>query len=256
MSVLLAAFLPAALLSATVLLSVPDPAGDANGDGSYQLPARPAVSAAMLDLRLFRAENVGGKLQLSTALGAVGNPWQAPAGFSGLNLDIFVKTGPGGADDLGNLGLRTVQPPGWQEHYRVNGFVAQHFSADTAGKVRLDSGAPRVSLRGTDIVIDTDIQAGAYSYWVMTSLYTPFSPDGVARPGGDTSLSALRSAREGTPAPIDVLLSGDQKSVYTSGALSSVGQVRDVRALTLLGLAVTGLVVASILGVLAWRRGA
>ncbi len=251
MSVLLAALIPAALL-----LSVPDPAGDASGDGSYQLPTRPAVSAAMLDLRLFRAENVGGKLQLSTALGAVGNPWQAPAGFSGVNLDIFVKTGPGGANDLDTLGLRAAGPPGWQEHYRVNGFVAQHFSADAAGKVRPGSGAPRVSLRGTDIVIGTDLPAGAYSYWVTTSLYTPFSPDGRARPGGDTSPSALRSAREGTPAPLDVLLSGDQKSVYTTGELRAVGQVRDVRALTLLGLAVAGLVVASVLGILAWRRGA
>ena len=251
MSVLLAALLPAALL-----LSVPDPAGDASGDGSYQLPARPAVSAAMLDLRLFKAENVGGKLQLSAALGAVGNSWQAPTGFSGFNLDIFVKTGPGGAGDLGNLGLRAVQPPGWQEHYHVNGFAAQHFSADAAGKVQLNRAAPRVRLSGTDLIIGTDLPAGPYSYWVMTSLYTPFSPDGVARPGGDTSTSALRSAREGSPAPLDVLLSGDQTSVYTTGQLRAVGQVRDVRALSLLGLALAGLVAASILGLVAWRRGA
>ncbi len=247
---LLAAFIPAALL-----LSVPDPTGDASGDGSYQLPTRPAVTEAMLDLRLFRAENVGGEVQLRTALGAVGNPWQAPAGFSGFNLDIFVKTRPGGANDLDGLGLRAARPPGWQEHYRVNGFVAQHFSADAAGK-RLSRPAPRVSLSGTDIIIGTDLPAGRYSYWVTTSLYTPFSPDGVAQPGGDTSPSALRSAREGTPAPLDVLLSGDQKSVYTTGELRAVGQVRDVRALSLLGLAVAGLVAASVLGILAWRRGA
>lgn len=249
-----------------LLLSVPDPAGDASGDGSYKMSTRPAISEAALDLRLFRAENVGGTLRLSVSFGAIGNPWNAPAGYSGAVLDIFVKTAPGGISDLTGLGLRAAGSSGWQEHYRLDGFQVQHFSApqpqgnqtQTASRSLrpvLAPDAPRVTLQGTELIVDTNLKAGEYSYWVTSSLYTPFSPDGTLRPGGDTSASGLRSAREGTPAPLDVLLSGDQKQVYATGILPAVGQIRDTRALTLLGLAVAGLVAAAVLSVLEWRRG-
>ncbi|WP_181392022.1 glucodextranase DOMON-like domain-containing protein [Deinococcus irradiatisoli] len=246
----------AALLPAALLLSVPDPAGDANGDGSYLLPTRPSLSAAALDLRSFKAENVAGKLRLSTALGAVSNPWNAPTGFSGLTLDIFVKTAPGGARELSGLGLQVPGASGWQEHYRFNGFSAQHFSADASGRPALQADTPQAQVQGTDLVLDTGLPAGAYSYWVTSSLYTPFSADGILRPGGDTTPSSLRSARAGTPAPLDVLQNGDQKAVYATGILDPVGQTLDPRALGLLGLAAAGLVAAAVLGVLAWRRGA
>ncbi len=246
----------AALLPAALLLSVPDPAGDANGDGSYLLPSRPSLTAAALDLRSFKAENVGGKLRLSTSLGAVSNPWNAPAGFSGFTLDIFVKTAPGGVHELTGLGLQVPGSSGWQEHYRLNGFSVQHFSADASGQPALQGAAPQLHLQGTELSIDTDLKAGAYSYWVASSLYTPFSSDGILHPGGDTSSTSLRSAGAGSPAPLDVLQPGDQKAAYATGVLRPVGQTRDVRALTLLGLTVAGLVAAAVLGVLAWRRGA
>ncbi|WP_225429902.1 glucodextranase DOMON-like domain-containing protein [Deinococcus detaillensis] len=258
--------LPAAAVAPppALLLSVPDPAGDASGDGSYQLPTRPAISASALDLRLFKAENVSGKLRLSVSFGAIGNPWNAPAGYSGAVLDIFVKTAPGGISDLTGLGLRVAGSSGWQEHYRLDGFQVQHFSAppqadQAAGQPLrpvLAPDAPRVTLQGTELILDTDLNAGEYSYWVTSSVYSPFSPDGLLRPGGDTSASGLRSAREGTPVPVDVLLSGDQKQVYATGVLPAVGQIRDTRSVILLGLAIAGLLAAAVLSVLAWRRGA
>ncbi len=244
--------LAAAVLPASLLLSVPDPAGDATGDGSYLLSTRPGVSAATLDLRLLRAEDVGGKLQLAVSLGAVGNPWNSPAGFSGVVLDVFVKTQVGGARELTGLGLSTPSGDGWQEHYRLDGFSAQHFSAAPQGKPR-SAAAPQVRLEGTDLVIATDLRAGQYSYWVTASAYTPLSPDGYLRPGGDTAVG-LRSAREGSPVPLDVLLSGDQKAVYATAELSAVGTVRDERALHLLWAALSALVVAVLAGIVAWRR--
>ena len=251
-----AATSPVAAASGSVLLSVPDPAGDAYGDGSYQLPVRPAVSSDQLDLRLFTASNLNGKLRLSVSLGSLGNPWNAPGGFSGALLDIFIKTGPGGQRDLTGLGLAAPDASGWQEHYRVTGFGVQHFSADQAGKLTLMNDQPRVGLQGTTLVLDTAMPAGEYSYWVTSSAYTPLSQDGLLRPGGDTGSLGLRSARAASPVPIDVLLSGDQRAVYASRILPPVGQVRDVRALTLLGLSVAGLLVAIVAGIIAWRRSA
>jgi C-terminal binding-module, SLH-like, of glucodextranase len=247
-----APILAAALLPATLLLSVPDPAGDASGDGSYQFASQPALSTSMLDLRLLRAEDQGGKLRLKISLGAVGNPWNSPVGFSGLVLDVFVKTQVGGVGELTGLGLRTPGNDGWQEHYRLDGFTVQHFSVGSTGKFRV-AAAPRVRLEGTDFVIDTGLRAGQYSYWVTSSAYTPLSPDGLLRPGGDTA-AGLLSAREGTPVPLDVLLGGDQKAVYATAELPAVGIVRDARAQHLLWASVGGLLVAVIAGIVAWRR--
>ncbi len=249
----LAALLPAAVVSGTLLLSISDPVGDATGDGSYQVPLQPVISAAQPDVRSFEAENVGGKLRLTVAFGAVGNPWNAPSPFSGVVLDVFIKTAVGGAKELSGLGFKVPGASGWQEHYRVNGFTIQHFSADAAGQPQPNPDLPRLSWQGTDLTLDTGLRAGKYSYWVTSSLYTPLSPDGLLRPGGDTT-AGLKSAREGTPTPLDVLLSGDQKAVYASGVLPAVGQTRDVRALILLGLAATGLIIAVLAGVLTWRR--
>ena len=134
----------------------------------------------------------------------------------------------------------------------MNSFIIQHFRAGAAGQPH-QRRPPRLSWRGAGLMLEDCLNAGEYSYWVTASLYTPLSPDGLLRPGGDTT-AGLRSAREGSPAPLDVLLPGDQKAVYTSGVLPPAGQVRDVRALTLLGLAAAGLVLAVIAGVFAWRR--
>ena len=250
-----AAASPSPAVSGSVLLSVPDPAGDAHGDGSYQLPVRPAFSSDQLDLRLFTASAVNGKLRLSVSFGSIGNPWNAPSGFSGAVLDIFIKTGPGGQRSLTNLGLSVPGASGWQQHYRVTGFGVQQFSADQAGNITPSAAKPRVHLEGTSLVLDTDMRAGEYSYWVTSSAYTPLSQSGLLKPGGDTGSLGLRSASAASPTPLDVLLSGDQKAVYATRILPPVGRVQDTRALVLLGTAFFGLLVAVIAGIAVWRRG-
>lgn len=241
------------------LLSLPDPVGDASGDGSYVLPSAPALRASAFDIRSLNVQNVGGKLQLSVALSGVDNPWQAQSGWSGVVLDIFVKTQSGGRSIMDDLSLSTPGALGWQEHYRLNGFGVQHFRADSQTP---DQTAPsevkdqnKVTVRGTDIVLDTDLSASnSYAYWVTTSVYTPLNASGVLPATGDSGPTSLQSASAGTPAPLDVLLSGDQRNIYLSGTLLPVGQTTDYRALSLLGIAVACLLLTIGLAVVLWRR--
>ena len=109
-------------LLAAALLTIPDPAGDTRGDGSYTLPTRPPLSASALDLRELKVESKNGKLRLTVGLGAIQNPWNAPLGYSAGVLDIFVKSRLGGASVLPGLGFVTPAQQGWQYHIRVTGF--------------------------------------------------------------------------------------------------------------------------------------
>ncbi len=238
--------------------------GDASGDGSYQLPALPALQKTALDIRSLSAENRGGKLQLVVALSTISNPWQAASGWSGVTLDIFIKTAPGGRSTLDDLRLSTPGALGWQEHYRLNGFAAQHWQLanPTGGSAEADQQpaqllpmSPKVSVRGTEIILETDLPASnSYAYWVTTSAYTPLNASGVLSPSGDSSVNTLRSALAGSPAPLDVLLSGDQRSVYLSGVLPPVGQVKDYRSLFLLAGAFACLLLTTGLAIIVWRR--
>ena len=246
-------------LLAAALLTVPDPAGDARGDGTYTLPTQLPLTAAAVDLRELRAEAVGGKLRLSVGLGAVQNPWNAPLGYSAGVLDIFVKSRLGGASDLGGLGF--VPPPndGWQYHIHLTGFGSTlDFVPDGSSKpVRRDVPL-NVSLSGSTVVIDTPIPAGQDSYWAMISLYSPFTPDGLLRPsvsGGSASLVTPRSGtgRGAAPIPVDVISGGDQTRAYTLGVLAPVGQTRDRRTILLLGLGLFGLLLTLLATVGVWR---
>lgn len=267
-------------MATPLLFSLPDPVGDASGDGSYQLPAAPAMQKSDFDIRSLNVQNVGGKLRLTVSLSAIHNPWQALSGWSGVTLDIFIKTAAGGRTALDDLALSTPGLLGWQEHYRLNGFGVQHFQAtnlqatnlqatsgstDSTSSTSTDNASTdsaalvtdqnKVTVRGTDIVLDTALPAGnSYAYWVTTSVYTPLNASGVLPASGNSSGATLRSARSGSPAPLDVLLSGDQRSVYLSGVLPPVGQSTDYRALALLGVALAALLFTVGLAVYIWRQ--
>lgn len=241
---------------AAALFSLPDPAADAHGDGSYVLPSQPALRESAFDIRSLRAENAGGKLQLVISLGSVENPWHAAGGWSGVTLDIFVKTQSGGDTALADLGLITPGDSGWQEHYRLNGFETLHERVpDGQDKPVTLNDHPQLSLRGTDITLLTQLPASEhYAYWVTSSAYTPFNASGVLPASGNGGPNDLRSARASSPAPLDVLYSGDQRSVYLSGVLPPVGQSTNYHALILLGLAVLSLLLAAALALPLWRR--
>lgn len=241
--------------AAAPLLTVPDPQGDARGDGSYVLPG--ALVKGMersLDLREFRAEDRGGRLRLVLAFGGVDNPWSAPRGFSVPLIDVFVKTDLGGAQTLGDTRLNAPPGDGWQRHYQVSGFRTLAWVADKDGQVRESPARPDVGVSGSEVVLDTDLPAKRYGYWVTVRLYSPLSGTGFLSPvvgGGD---AALVAGRPGLPSPVDVLLAGPQERVYLDRVLPPSGELRDRRPAILLALGGAALLVALLATFRAWRR--
>ncbi|MFD1730583.1 glucodextranase DOMON-like domain-containing protein [Deinococcus malanensis] len=199
-------------LLTAALMTFQDPVGDARGDGGYILPQRPALTEPMLDLRSFSVQTVNQSgrrtMRLIVGLGEIGNPWQAPSGFSANVTDIFVRTSVGGSRTLGDTGLQVRGPGGWQYHLRVTGFGSTLHAAPTEpGGPSVLLAAPTVRVEGTRLVIDTGIPAGRYAYWVTSSVYSPLSSGGVMQPSESTSPLALQAARAGGPSPVDVLAS-------------------------------------------------
>ncbi|MFC4637042.1 glucodextranase DOMON-like domain-containing protein [Deinococcus hohokamensis] len=251
-------FLP--LLTAA-LMTFQDPAGDARGDGGYILPQRPPVTEAMLDLRTVSAQAVSGPggrtLRFGVGLGQIGNPWQAPSGFSAAVIDIFVRTSVGGSRTLADTGLQVRGPGGWQYHLRLTGFGSSLEAAPTEpGGSPTPLAAPAVRVEGTRLVADTAIPAGNYAYWVTSSVYSPLTPAGLLKPSASRSPLALQAAREDAPTPVDVLAAPDDRLAFTAGTLAPVGQTRDRQTLTLAGLGLAGLLLTLWATVRVWRRGA
>lgn len=238
-----------------------DPAGDARGDGGYILPQRPAVSEAMLDLRSFSVQAVSGPggrtLRLSVGLSQIGNPWQAPSGYSAGVIDVFVRTSVGGSRTLADTGLQVRGPGGWQYHLRLTGFGSKLEAAPTEpGASPTLLAAPTVQVDGTRLVADTAIPAGKYAYWVTSSVYSPLTPAGLLKPSASRSPLALQASRDDAPAPVDVLAAPDDTLAFTAGTLAPVGQTRDRQTLTLAGLGLAGLLLTLWATVRVWRRGA
>ncbi len=244
-------------LLAAALLTIPDAAGDTRGDGSYVLPTRPPLSASALDLRELKVESgTGGKLRLTVGLGALQNPWNAPLGYSAGVLDLFVKSRVGGDTSLTGLGFVTPPQQGWQYHIRVTGFGSSlDFVPDGKTSPQPRPNVLQVRLNGSALQIDTPIPAGQYSYWVTSSVYSPFTQDGMLRPGTGGGNANLVAAHAASPVPVDVISGGEQVREYALGVLQPVGQTRDRRALLLLGLAAAGLLLALVATVRVWRKG-
>ncbi|AFZ65968.1 glucodextranase DOMON-like domain-containing protein [Deinococcus peraridilitoris] len=238
-----------------VLLVVPDPAGDVRGDGSYVLPS--ALLSGMersVDLRELRAENEGGKLRLVIGLGGADNPWKAPSGFSAPLLDVFIKTDFGGTRELADTGFTTPPGSGWHLRYQISGFGTRAWKASREGSVAPTDDRPVVQLEGSSIIVNTNLPAGRYGYWVTSRVYSPLTPDGYLPPrvGGDSaSLSVVRS---GMPSAVDVLFGDDQIRTFHDRVLPISGELHDRRPLALLVLAGLALLLAVIATVRAWRK--
>lgn len=243
------------MLAATLLLAQPDATGDARGDGSYILPSGLKISEANLDLRELRAEAVDGQLRLTVTLGALANPWNAPQGFSGPIVDIFVKTRIGGRQVLDLTGLSTPAGDGWQYHFRLDGLTNRWWSVPEGQTTATPRREP-LSLRvqGTSLVLDTPLKAGQYSYWVTSSVFSPFTQDGLLRPGTQPGPAALASTLPEAPPVVDLIGAGDQARAYLTRVLAPVGQVRDRRSLALLIAGGAGLLVALVASFLVWRK--
>ncbi|GGR64155.1 hypothetical protein GCM10008959_27920 [Deinococcus seoulensis] len=234
-------------------LTVADPAGDARGDGGYILPTRPAITAEMLDLRSFSADSSGDTMRFTVSFGQMGNPWNAPGGFSAGVTDIFVKGALGGQQVLADTGLRVREQGGWQYHLRVTGTGATLHEANTLGTLTTRP-APTVQVQGTSLIIDAAIPAGNYGYWVTSSVYTPLSASGILKPGQDTRPTALQAGRSGAPTPVDVLAPAGDTQAFTNDTLAAVGETRDWVSIALIVLGGAGLLITVIATTLVWRR--
>lgn len=234
-------------------ITVTDPAGDARGDGGYVLPTRPAITAEMLDLRAFTADSTGETMRFTVSFGQMGNPWNAPGGFSAGVTDIFVKGALGGQQVLADTGLRVRGQGGWQYHLRVTGVGATLTEANTLGRLTVRP-APTVRVQGTSLVIDTDLPAGKYGYWVTSSVYTPLSTSGLLRPDPDVRPDALQAGRADAPTPVDVLAPAGDTQAFTNDTLAAVGETRDWVSIALIVLGGVGLLVTVVATVFVWRR--
>ncbi|MFT2720169.1 glucodextranase DOMON-like domain-containing protein [Deinococcus sp. A31D244] len=233
-------------------LTIADPAGDARGDGGYILPTRPAVTAEMLDLRAFAADSSGDTMRFTVSFGQMGNPWNAPSGFSAGVTDIFIKGALGGQQVLADTGLRVREQGGWQYHLRVTGTGATLHEANTLGTLTTRA-APTVQVQGTSLIIDAAVPAGNYGYWVTNSVYTPLSAGGLLKPGPGTQPTALQAGRTGAPTPVDVLAAAGDTQAFTNDTLAAVGETRDWVSIALIVLGGLGLLITVIATAVVWR---
>ncbi|WP_309570414.1 glucodextranase DOMON-like domain-containing protein [Deinococcus sp.] len=241
-------------LLTAALLTIPDPAGDARGDGGYLLPTRPAITQDAVDLRSFSAQPQGRGMQFTVTFGQMGNPWNAPGGYSAGVTDIFVKTGFGGQMALADTGLRVRGPGGWQYHLRVTGLGSTLEAVAEDGSGLHTLAAPTVRVSGTSVVIDAAIPTGDYAYWVTNAVYTPLSPDGVLRPTQAAGSTVLQAGRADSPVPVDVLAPAGDNGAYTDHTVAPLGETRNTATLILAGMGLLGLLVTLGATIAVWRR--
>lgn len=109
---LLLSLLPGAAGAARPVVTFDDPAGDADGPGSYVLPASGDFTAGDFDLRRFAVSIDGEDVLLEVTLGAAvrrpgvavregSTPLELDAGIYLQNVDVYVDTEPSGAGGSG-----------------------------------------------------------------------------------------------------------------------------------------------------------
>lgn len=246
---------------AVASLTFLDPAGDAHGDGNYILPTQPAYNADALDLRSVSVQKTVRGTLFTVSLSALQNPWELPSGYSAGVTDIFIKTNLGGMRDLADLGLRTSGTGGWQYHLRVTGAGATLKRA-LPGSISTENNevqleelpTPFMTIKGTNLIIDTAIPYGKHAYWVTQSVYSPLSPDGVMHPSTSKLPTILNASRKQAPTPVDVLAPVNDYSAFTQGTLKPMGQTVDNRPLFLVCLGAIGLLFMFIATWRVWTR--
>jgi hypothetical protein len=214
----------AVLAAGAILFSTSDPQGDSLGDGSYSLPSA-RRDAAQLDLRTFTALDNNGKLELQISMGRIQNQDKASNGFSNAVIDVFVGLGRGGNNNLNGSGFSTSSSKGWYYHIRATPWttiVKRDPRADSTSLPKSRTAQTRVD--GANILIKTDIPAGAYTYFVLSSLYDSLSPNGVAQPQSERSPLKLYSPIANAPSALDVLFENPQLGLYASKEVPALNE--------------------------------
>ena len=135
--VLLTLLLP--LPSVALAVTIPDPAGDAVGNGSLALPTAPVYRRNAFDLLSVEVQDAP-NLALDITMASFDNPWRLPNGFSLPIVEIYLDTaeGAGQAELLyGEAGSRMSLPAGvaWDYAFYITGDAFRVFSGETGEPV-------------------------------------------------------------------------------------------------------------------------
>ena len=165
-----------AALGAVALLSITDPTGDAHGDGTLTPPTAPIYAHSAIfdlqevDLSSTSVTPAGGAVvkvpatTLSVTLGAVDPDDAAPAGFSGVVVDVYLDFATGGSETT-LVGPEMLLPGGngWDYAVRLSPAgafgVAYHEVVATTAVAPADQAEPN----GNDEAADTESPAAADS---------------------------------------------------------------------------------------------
>jgi hypothetical protein len=244
-------------VAATLLFSSFDTSGDFLGDGHYVLPQiLTPLEQKSLDLRSLEVYNRSGKLELDVGFSSLQNVLNSPLGFSTNYLDIFIKTSVGGQTRLGDTGFNTPVSSGWQWHLTITPFqtrLERQIKNENAPRNQAASGI-KIRSEGSRMVIQTQIPAGKYGYWITSRIFDPLSEKGYAVPSSDPNPNRLYSPIADSPAVVDLMAGGNPATAYLERTLEPLGEVIDRRPLFLLILIGVSLLFTLIATVQVWIR--
>lgn len=208
---------------AAALLHLQDPAGDAVGDGTLAPPTAPVYAdTADFDLQSVTVTD-DAKLTVRVTLGSLTNPGHLANGFSNPVIEIYLNTGPGGAQRL-LPGSTMVMPPnrGWNVALRATGDQVYAVTPQPQGPPGSWPHLPAtLTVEGNAIVIRTDLPRPEHAdVYALTGVYDPFSHDGWRPLSTTVSPWAFSSASQSAPV-VDLLASGmaAQRRAIDSGVL-------------------------------------
>lgn len=125
-------------------LVLTDPTGDAAGDGTLTAPSAPIyANASIFDVQEVELEGDDAGATLRVTMGSLDNASSLPEGFSGVIVDVYVDTEPGGATvTLPGPNMRMPPGRGWQFAVRISGdgAYAVRYAEMTEGVDALDPG--------------------------------------------------------------------------------------------------------------------
>ena len=226
-------------------------AGDAAGDGSLRPPTAPRYADPawydIVDVQLLE----GDPIRVRVTLGAVDDSAGLALGFTQPIIEIYLDTGPGGAEALlPGSGLQMPLDEGWQLALRLTGDGAWGWWADAAGEV--DLAAPRpveVLVEGRTLTVLTPFPRPEEPprIYAISGVYDPFRPDGWRPLTREPSAWAFSSPTQVSPV-VDVHPSDPdgRAAALARGELPRIDQATgiDGGAWLWLGLMAVGLALA------------
>jgi len=214
-----------ALILAT-LLSVQDPANDANGNGNLEPPTSLSHEVNALDVTEFTIPKEG-QLSFVLEFASLANPHDRPLGFSFPIIEIYVRNDgqSGGSNELlPGSGMRLAKQDRWHYAVRLNGDKAELFDA-SSGTASLSLQPVIVSKVNNQLVINTSLaRPSKLTAYGLVGYYSPFNATGWQALSQNASAWTYSSTSQVLPV-VDLIASGDsaQKQAIDRGVLPAIG---------------------------------